>query len=258
MPEPGTATPGASRTQAHPPAGPVGARRPTALAAGQRPRETEPASEEDRELDVDGPRDELLAARAAAGEIAAFEALLRRYGARVLACLERLLGEHHRALDASQEVWLKVHRALPAFDATRRFRPWLFAIAMNHARDRLRERPRREETLAERHSEELPAELPGPGAALLERSAIAAALARIAEPFRTALLLVDVAGNDYPEAAEALGLPVGTVKSRVHRARLCFRAAYAELEAQQACSQAPSAAPPEPPGSDSAPPRRRG
>lgn len=194
-----------------------------------------------------GPADEALAAAATAGDGAAFELLLRRYGARVLACLERLLGDHHRALDASQEVWIKVHRALPAFDAQRRFRPWLFAIAMNHARDRLRERPRREETLGESHAEEFPAQLPAPGAALLERAAIAAALARVPEPFRSALLLVDVAGQDYPEAAEALGLPVGTVKSRVHRARLCFRAAYSELEA-------PRSGPPAEPGKSAAGP----
>jgi RNA polymerase sigma-70 factor (ECF subfamily) len=258
LPAPGSPAPGRSRPRPSPQAGPAAARRPTAQAPAELPREPERASGDDQPIEADGPRDELLAARAAVGEGAAFEALLRRYGARVLACLERLLGDHHRALDASQEVWLKVHRALPAFDATRRFRPWLFAIAMNHARDRLRERPRREETLGEQHSEELRAELPGPGAALLERSAIAAALARIAEPFRTALLLVDVAGNDYPEAAEALGLPVGTVKSRVHRARLCFRAAYAELEAQQAAPQAPMAAPQDPPRQASAPTRRRG
>jgi RNA polymerase sigma-70 factor, ECF subfamily len=175
-----------------------------------------------------GEDDERLAAAAARGDSGAFEQLLQRYGGRVLACLERMLGEHHRALDASQEVWLKVHRALPRFETERRFRPWLFAIVLNHGRDRLRERPRREEALVEAH-EDLGSSDPSPGAALIERSAIARALAQVPEPFRSALVMVDVLGSDYPEAAQALGLPVGTVKSRVHRARLCFRANYGEL-----------------------------
>jgi RNA polymerase sigma-70 factor (ECF subfamily) len=184
----------------------------------QPPEEPQPESAGD---------DELLAAAAAGGDGGAFEQLLLRYGPRVLAALERMLGDHHRALDASQEVWIKVHRALPRFETERRFRPWLFAIVMNHGRDRLRERPRREEALVEAHGEIGSGE-PPPGAAVLERSAIARALALVPEPFRSALVLVDVLGTDYPEAAKALGLPVGTVKSRVHRARLCFRANYGD------------------------------
>ncbi|MEZ5978789.1 MAG: RNA polymerase sigma factor [Planctomycetota bacterium] len=178
--------------------------------------------------------DEELAGRAADGEVRAFEELVERFGGQVVAALEKLVGDHHLALDAAQDVWIKVHRSLPRYRKGARFRPWLFAIALNHGRDVLRMRARRPDTAA--GSEAFDDARPDPtllaprsldpGARVLDRGAIAAVLQRIDATFREALVLVDVLGVGYEEAALSLDTAVGTVKSRVHRARLAFRDAW--------------------------------
>ena len=89
------------------------------------------------------PTDEALVAEAATGDTSAFALLVGRYAAPVLAVVERACGDHHLARDLTQEIWIKVHRGLAGFHADRRFRPWLFAIALNHARDALRKAGRR-------------------------------------------------------------------------------------------------------------------
>ncbi|QDU85987.1 RNA polymerase sigma factor CarQ [Planctomycetes bacterium Pla163] len=181
-----------------------------------------------------GASDEDLAGRAADGDSGAFEALVVRHGSAVIAALERMIGDHHLACDAAQDAWLKVHRNLGRYERGARLRPWLFAIALNHGRDVLRKRARRPDSHGGR--EELDGErlrAPDalqPGGRFTERSAIAAALTAIDERYREALLLVDALGLGYEEAAESLGLAVGTLKSRVHRGRLAFRELWTRSE----------------------------
>jgi RNA polymerase sigma-70 factor (ECF subfamily) len=170
--------------------------------------------------------DEEHALRAAAGAADSFEALVERYGARLLALLERQTGEHHVALDLAQEVWIKVFRSLDRFRAGAAFRPWLFTIALNHLRDAQRRAGRSRVVSMEDHRH---AAADDPRPLRDERAAIAQALGRVDEPFRTALGLVDVGGLTYEEAAATLACAVGTVKSRVHRGRLSFRDHYLEL-----------------------------
>lgn len=175
------------------------------------------------------PTDEELAARAQDGDLDAFEALVVRHGGGVIAALERLLGDHHQACDAAQDAWIKVHRALGRYRRGASFRPWLFAIALNQGRDALRSRRRRPGGSAA-PLELLPAHgASDPDQSSPERSAIAAALAAIDGAFREAVVLVDVVGLGYAEAAAALGCAEGTVKSRVHRGRVAFRDAYERL-----------------------------
>lgn len=172
------------------------------------------------------PTDEALAARAASGDLAAFEALVVRHGGTVLAALERLGLDRHAAEDAAQEAWVKLFGALDRYRPGSAFRPWLLSIALNQGRDAQRRavlRPVGDEAAldgarAPRWS--------APDEATLERAAIDSALAAVEPAFREALVSVDVLGLDYDEAAEALGCAVGTVKSRVHRGREAFRAAY--------------------------------
>jgi len=168
---------------------------------------------------------------AARGETAAFAALVRRHASQVQAVIERAVGDHHRAADLCQEVWVKVLRDLNAFEPRRRFRPWLFAIALNHARDDLRRNGRRRERV---RLQALPADLPAPRDEALasreERDELEAALDAVPEPYRGALHLVDVVGLDYEEAARSLECSLGTLKSRVHRGRLAFREAYLARE----------------------------
>ena len=169
---------------------------------------------------------------AARGDDRAFAALVERYGAQVLGVLEKQVADHHAACDLAQEVWLKVHRGLRTFRPGAAFRPWLFAIAFNRARDDHRARatgrartlptPGKEDALAGRAAPERYE----PTGQIDEAQAIDAALAAVPEPFRSALHLVDVLGLDHAEAAAALACATGTVKSRVHRGRLHFRELY--------------------------------
>ena len=85
----------------------------------------------------------LIAGRAAAGAREAFEILVERYGSRVRAVIERQVRDHHLAMDLTQDVWIRAHRALPRFRSAEeggRFRPWLFSIALNRVRDVQRSR----------------------------------------------------------------------------------------------------------------------
>ncbi len=168
--------------------------------------------------------DEDLAAQAAGGSRRAFEELVLRYGGRVVAVLERRLGDHHLALDLAQESWVRVYRAMPRYSEGRSFRSWLFAIVLNGARDEQRRRGRS----PLKYVEQVPGQAPEV-AAQISREAIDAALSQVAEPHRTALILVDIEQLTYQECAEALGVALGTAKSRVHRGRHLFRAAYGPL-----------------------------
>jgi RNA polymerase sigma-70 factor (ECF subfamily) len=186
--------------------------------------------------------DEVLVVAAAAGDLVAFEALVVRHGGTVLAALERLGLDRHAAEDAAQEAWVKLHAALPRYRVGAAFRPWLYSIVVNQGRDaqrRARHQPRGDElALTLVHAPRWSA----PDEATLERGAIEHALAAVDASFREALVLVDVLGFDYEAAAEALGCAIGTIKSRVHRGRDTFRAAY-ERAAHPADRRSDDAAP---------------
>ena len=162
--------------------------------------------------------DETLACAAASGSRAAFTRLVDRYAGRIVATLERKLGDHSAAMDAGQETWIRVHRSLPRYDSSKRFRPWLLTIALNAARDEGRRRKRS----PIQYAEKLPGHLEA-SRSIEESEAIESSLAAVAEPYRTAVLLVDSQGLDYAEAAACCGCPVGTMKSRVARGRAAFR-----------------------------------
>ena len=164
--------------------------------------------------------DETLARAAASGSRAAFARLVDRYAGRVVSTLERRLGDHNAALDVGQETWIRVFRSLPNFDADKSFRSWLFAIALNAARDEGRRR--------QRSPVEFVGEVPHKNSASEsrahdDRQAIDRALAGITEPYRTAVVLVDSEGLDYQEAATSCDCALGTMKSRVARGRAAFR-----------------------------------
>jgi len=166
--------------------------------------------------------DETLAGAAASGSRAAFARLVDRYAGRVVATLERRLGDHNAALDVGQETWIRVFRGLPSFDVDKSFRSWLFAIALNAARDEGRRRQRSPVD----YVDELPQSLSHSASdsrAHEDRQAIDRALAGIAEPYRTAVVLVDSEGLNYQEAAASCDCKLGTMKSRVARGRAAFR-----------------------------------
>ena len=161
--------------------------------------------------------DERLAFAAGAGDRPAFSELVDRYTGRVVAAIDRRLGDHHAALDVAQEVWIKVFRALPRFREGPTFRSWLFSIALNATRDEGRRRQRRP------HYDSEPLRPVADPKDMTQERSIDEALQRVPEPFRSTLQLVDVEKFSYQEAATALGCNVGTVRSRLSRGRHAFR-----------------------------------
>jgi RNA polymerase sigma-70 factor, ECF subfamily len=150
---------------------------------------------------------------AAAGDLAAFERLVRAYQEPVWRFLRRLLGDAGGAEDVAQETFLRVFRRLPTFMFEARFSTWVFQIARNAGVDELRSRQRRIR---------LASLAPPPTAAVgmtEARAEIDAALASLPVDLREAILLIEVLGLRYHEVARVLGVPEGTVKSRVFSAR---------------------------------------
>jgi RNA polymerase sigma-70 factor (ECF subfamily) len=173
-----------------------------------------------------GPADEAaLVARLRAGEARAFEELVRAYQHRVFGVAVRMLGNGAEAEDVAQEVFFRVHRAIGEFRGDARLSTWLYAIASRLCLTRLGAGERRfgregEETLARLANGHADAD---PGASL-EKSelevALHRAIAELPEDRRIVVVLRDLEGLAYEEIAAALELPLGTVRSRLHRARM--------------------------------------
>ncbi len=148
---------------------------------------------------------------AASGDRRAFESLVREHQATVLRFVRPIVGDAH-ADDVAQETFLRVHKRIGGFAFRSRFSTWLLQIARNAAVDELRGRARRERLA-------LAAPLPSPPSAPDARAELRAALASLSPLVVEALGHVEVFGLPYAEAAEVLGVPVGTVTSRVFQAR---------------------------------------
>jgi RNA polymerase sigma-70 factor (ECF subfamily) len=147
------------------------------------------------------------------GDLAAFERLVRRYQAHVWRFLRHLLGDAALAEDVTQETFLRLYQRLPTFAGRSRFSTWVFRVARNAGVDALRAARRHDRLVAA-----LPPPRPGPPPET--RVEAMAAVASLSPKLREALLLVEVFGFTYREAAEVLRVPDGTVKSRVFQARL--------------------------------------
>ncbi len=183
--------------------------------------------------------DALEVDRARAGDEAAFETLVARHERAVWSVARRLLGHDEEAMDAAQDTFLRVFRALPRFRGEATFRTWVIGIAINVCRNRRssaewrRRRVTDELALADSASgrsieRPLPDPAPGPEAAAHAgelRAALERALASLTVEHREIVVLREVEGLDYDELARALGCRVGTVRSRLARARAALRAA---------------------------------
>jgi RNA polymerase sigma-70 factor (ECF subfamily) len=174
-----------------------------------------------------GPIDDrALVAAAQAGDRGALDRLLRQHYDRVHAVCRRIAGPTRDADDAAQEAMISIVRGLPRFDGRSQFSTWVYRIATNAALDELRRRKRRP-LLHVAADEADMHDVPEPTdpiaerriAGVADRLSLDAALDQLPEEFRTAVVLRDVADLDYAEIAEALGVPVGTVKSRISRGR---------------------------------------
>ncbi len=158
-----------------------------------------------------------LVRRAAAGDREALDALLRAHQHRVLAICTRMMGDPADAADAAQDALIAICRGLPRFDHQSRFSTWVYRVTTNACLDELRRRSRRPVV-------ELPAEhearvVPGHDDVIAARVTIEAALLDLPEYARAAVVLRDLCGLDYAEIGDVLGIPPGTVRSRIARAR---------------------------------------
>lgn len=175
--------------------------------------------------------EELIRLYQETGDRGIFESLMRRYEREVFSYLRRYVGNAEMAEDAFQGTFLQVHLKCQQFDPERRFRPWLYAIATNQAIDVQRRNKRHRMASLDRTSqssegdgnwsEKLVGEAPDP---LLEASIrengewVRGAVDELSESMKRVVDLVYYQGMKYREAAEVLGIPVGTVKSRLHAA----------------------------------------
>ncbi|HOS42642.1 MAG TPA: sigma-70 family RNA polymerase sigma factor [Armatimonadota bacterium] len=176
--------------------------------------------------------EDALIRRAAQGDAAAFDCLVEQYTPRVYALAYRMVGNSEDAQDIAQEAFVRVYHALPRYKGEAAFSTWLYRIVTNVCYDDLKRRRRRPATFTDLEHEEGDAraetlaggESPEDAALRLERRrAVQAAITTLPEHFRAVLVLYDLQGFSYQEIADILKQRVGTVKSRLNRARNLLR-----------------------------------
>lgn len=173
-----------------------------------------------------------LIARAQAGDRGAFDCLVDDTYAMMYATAYRLTGDVELAADATQDAYVRAYSSLHTFRGTSAFSTWLYRIVVNVSLDALRRRSRAPEPLAFADDDDQTRELDvvdesaDPQAAAEARELqqiVACALQELSEDHRAVVVLFDINGLSYEEIAEVLSVPLGTVKSRLNRARLALR-----------------------------------
>lgn len=166
------------------------------------------------------------------GDEAAFRELVRRYQNQITNYVYRMLNDYDMAVDLAQETFVRVYRSADRYQATYSFSTYIYRIAHNLAISELRKRKRHRliplpTFFSDKDSEEVEVELPDQKQVLAEdamidderRKAVTKAIASLPEKYKAALILCDLEERSYEEISEVLGLPTGTVKSRINRAR---------------------------------------
>jgi RNA polymerase sigma-70 factor (ECF subfamily) len=167
-----------------------------------------------------------------AGNESAYEQLVRRYGGRLLATAQRLLGNEQDAGDALQEAYISAFKSIGNFEGGSKISTWLHRIVVNCALMKLRSRRHKDEQsideLLPTYFDDGHRRSPGPAfssppEAMLERQEtcqlVRQCIAKLPEDYRTVLMLRDIEELDTEETAKMLGITPGAVKTRLHRAR---------------------------------------
>ena len=173
--------------------------------------------------------DQQLVQRVQKGDKSAFDLLVLKYQHRVLKLVSRFISDAAEAQDVAQEAFLKAYRALPSFRGDSAFYTWLYRIAINTAKNALVSNRRRpvdfdldlqDPDQYDRHAKLKEVDTPE-GVLLTEeiREVVERAMQQLPEDLRTAIVLREIEGLSYEEIAEAMDCPVGTVRSRIFRAR---------------------------------------
>lgn len=181
--------------------------------------------------------DRPLVAEAAAGSREAFDELVRRHQARIFNLARALVGDDGDAEDLAQEAFIRAWRAIGRFRGASAFRTWLYRVAINVIRSHLARRSQQRLIWGwwpRKGSDAEPREAVLAGSVdvetgLLRREAIDRALSALPPDMRVAVTLRDIEGLEYREIAETLGVPIGTVMSRIARGRARLRPLLAPL-----------------------------
>ena len=183
-----------------------------------------PSSMNEREID------QLLVERAQAGDQQAFEKLVSKYQRKLNRLLSRLVRDHGDVEDVVQETFIKAYRALPSFRGDSAFYTWLYRIGINTAKNYLVARDRRAPTSTEFDADEAEAfedasqlhDINTPERVLHSKQigqTVNAAMEALPEELRSAIVLREIDGLSYEEIALEMNCPIGTVRSRIFRAR---------------------------------------
>ncbi|MCA8921285.1 MAG: sigma-70 family RNA polymerase sigma factor [Planctomycetes bacterium] len=186
-------------------------------------------------------QDEVLVERSKAGDRDAFSELVLKYQEQVLNLAYRRVGDRDMALDIAQDSFLKAYKGLQKFEGKSQFFTWLYRITLNEAATALRKASRRPNaSLSARDSDhggiEPAAEGYDPQAALQsqdEQALVQQALAQVDEEFAGAVILRDIEGLSYQEISQVLDLPLGSVKSKIHRGRLALKNTLSKVMERQ-------------------------
>jgi RNA polymerase sigma-70 factor (ECF subfamily) len=174
--------------------------------------------------------DAALVARVQRGDKRAFDLLVLKYQRKIMRLLARMIREPAEIEDVTQEAFIKAYRALPQFRGESAFYTWLYRIAINTARNWQSAHNRRPNTssIIENEDGETFDEIDNltdistPESVLASRQVadtVNAAMQSLPEDLRTAILLREIEGMSYDDIAQAMGCPIGTVRSRIFRAR---------------------------------------
>ena len=178
------------------------------------------------ERDVDAE----LVARVQRGDKRAYDLLVLKYQRKIMRLLSRMIREPSEAEDVAQEAFIKAYRALPQFRGDSAFYTWLYRIAINTARNwqaSSQRRPMSSSIVSNEDDETFDqidnlTDISTPESVLASRQVISTvneAIDALPEELRTAIVLREIEGMSYEDIAQAMGCPIGTVRSRIFRAR---------------------------------------
>lgn len=174
------------------------------------------------------PPDEILVDKSKNGDLNAFEELVRRYEGRVYSMAYRFMGNHADAVDLAQEGFIRLYQNLPGFRGDSSFSTWMYRVVANACRDELRRRQRQRNVSLDEMAESAGGNIPVPSMEVSpEESAernelqeyVQMCLNSLSEEHRLILIMREMQGLSYEEIADTLDCSLGTVKSRLNRAR---------------------------------------